>query len=137
MTAIHWPRRKVGDCEPVFGVATEFVVRLEVVLFPGAVLPAGGLRSAFPEAAGVGSELGWTAGALAWGSEPVRMLSSVVDGLELPLVRMKANAATIAAPATTAAPMALCDRLGFRPEPWLDGVALLCFLLAARAGGFR
>jgi hypothetical protein len=34
--------------------------------------------------------------------------------------------------------MALCDRLGFfRPEAWLDGVALLCFFLAARAGGFR
>jgi hypothetical protein len=36
---------------------------------------------------------------------------------------MNAKAATIAAPATTAAPMALCDLLGF--------------FLAARPGGFR
>jgi hypothetical protein len=70
---------------------------------------AGGLRSALvalPLAAGA-------AGATAPVSLPSRS-PSAGGALDVPRVRMKANTATIAAEATIAAPMALCERCAFR-----------------------
>jgi hypothetical protein len=57
----------------------------------------------------------------------------------VPRVRMNANTAAIASPATIAAPTALCERCAFRGRAAgaLRRAADLCCLRAARAGGLR
>ena len=111
-TAIHWPLWNFGDSEPVFGVL------LAAVVFTVAGLGAAGLRSAFavPGAAGAGGFDG-LADATVVVSRPVSVLPPAWGSGEPPLLRMNANAPTIAAPATTAAPMAACERFGRPPLP--------------------
>jgi hypothetical protein len=102
----------------------------------GAAADDGGLRSplvALPVALAVGA-----AGAAAPLSVPEPIRSPSSDGwADVPRVRMNANTATIAAPATTAAPMALCERCARRGRAALRLALVCCCLRAARAGGFR